>query len=378
MSSPTKSPHKKRPRPKDFDKIAEITRECSGSRANVHGVVSQLSPVKTGPQRKYFSGKLSDGNSAIRFISFAPRTLDVVPAYEAISAFKGKSVVVENCEVKTNSYGGAPELILGNFTSFDESSKDFGDISFEDEEESSSSSDPAKIVTVSQLSSVEEYSPISIKIRVLRVDPCRTTSSGSLVQTVAVADATGTTTVDLWAQFIDQLKPNICYMLKDFRVKSFQEQFCLFSPRKRATIVAVPDDIGNITEDGHSELECNADSTIGTVSEFLAVRRCPQCKKGSVSVLADQPTVGQCNSCKSLSRMELCSSVTTATFTVQSSGSMVELSGHGDVLAAIAQCPLSDVTKVKLVLAEKFDAYSKNSIIRRIERKGSTSSEKVE
>ena len=168
--------------------------------------------MKTGPQRKYFSGKLSDGNSAIRFISFAPRTLDVVPACEAISAFKGKPVVVENCEVKTNSYGGAPELIVSNFTSFDESSKVFG--------EKNRLRHPILLkFSVSQLSSVEEYSPISIKIGVLRVDPYRTTSSGTPMQTVAVADATGATTVDLWAQFIDQLKPNICYTFSSFRNK---------------------------------------------------------------------------------------------------------------------------------------------------------------
>ena len=38
--------------------------------ASVHGVLTSVSPVKKGRRQNYFEGKVSNGNSKLRFVGF--------------------------------------------------------------------------------------------------------------------------------------------------------------------------------------------------------------------------------------------------------------------------------------------------------------------
>ena len=365
MSSP-----KKRGRSLDFDAIADISKDDVGCKAAVHGVVTQLSPVKSGPKSKYYSGKIADSDSAIRFVSFASKKVDVPASFQVLEGFKAKkeAIQMKNCEVKVNSFTGHPELELhiNSSTLFEKSSMTF-DVSPESDEEEEVGG-PAKVVTVSQLAMVKTYEePITIKVKVIRVEPAHTTSNGSIVQTVAVADDTGNTTVDLWAEFIDQLKADQSYELSEFRVKSFQDDFTIFSPRKGAHVTAITD-ISHVIAATEVDFDHFPDATIGSVVQFSANAKCPICKKGNVRNLVEQPAVGRCSSCKSVSRMSLCVHVTAATLSVHSAGRVIQLDAYDDVLAAIANTTLKNVTETSLTMADSFNAFAKYGKIRKIKR----------
>ena len=129
---------KKRGRSLDFDAIAEITKDDVGCKAAVRGVVTQLSPVKTGRKSKYYSGKIADNDAAIRFVSFASKKVDVPASFEVFEGFKAKkeAIQMKNCEVKVNSFTGQPELELhiNSSTLFEKSSMTF-DVSPESDKE---------------------------------------------------------------------------------------------------------------------------------------------------------------------------------------------------------------------------------------------------
>ena len=54
--------------------VSEV--ESASARATVHGIITELSPVKSGRKNesiKYFNVKISDGKKSMRVVSFSPR-----------------------------------------------------------------------------------------------------------------------------------------------------------------------------------------------------------------------------------------------------------------------------------------------------------------
>ena len=71
--------------------------ECAHQGVTVHGVMTELSPVKVSRKNekiKYFSGKLSDGKKAVRVISFDA----ALRAKMEESRSKGSAIALVNCE----------------------------------------------------------------------------------------------------------------------------------------------------------------------------------------------------------------------------------------------------------------------------------------
>ena len=78
--------------------------EESGS-ATVHGVVSEVSPVKVSRKNssvRYFDGKLTDGKKTVRMICFEPSLRSKLET----SRLDGSTVAVANCQVKPARGGG--------------------------------------------------------------------------------------------------------------------------------------------------------------------------------------------------------------------------------------------------------------------------------
>ena len=70
--------------------------------AAVHGVVTQLSPVKVSkrnPTVRYFDGKMSDGRKSVRVVSFDPSLRSAMESAHT----KGSSVTLVNCHIKAVS-----------------------------------------------------------------------------------------------------------------------------------------------------------------------------------------------------------------------------------------------------------------------------------
>ncbi len=68
------------------------------SEVNIHGVVTQLSPVKVSrtSKKKYFDGKLTDGKKTMRIVSFEPELRSDMDK----SRLERSPVAILNCKVK--------------------------------------------------------------------------------------------------------------------------------------------------------------------------------------------------------------------------------------------------------------------------------------
>lgn len=80
----------------DYD-VSEI--ECPLDKATVHGIVTDLSPIKSSrknEQIKYFNAKLTDGKKTVRVVSFSPRLRDDL----AKSHAKVSPIAFVGCQIK--------------------------------------------------------------------------------------------------------------------------------------------------------------------------------------------------------------------------------------------------------------------------------------
>ena len=100
------------PAPKKAKAVDEVdvsemvsTKDC----ITVHGVVTELSPIKTstGKNVKYFTGKLSDGNKTLRMVSFDPKLRP-----QLLNSYTHKKgVAMAECAIKEASSGGTFEIL---------------------------------------------------------------------------------------------------------------------------------------------------------------------------------------------------------------------------------------------------------------------------
>lgn len=95
--------------------VSEI--DCSSEAATVHGIVTELSPVKISKKNtrvKYFTGKLSDGKKTIRVISFNASLRDSLENSRSTNS----AVRVVNCQIQNESTVGRTgfEILASNRT----------------------------------------------------------------------------------------------------------------------------------------------------------------------------------------------------------------------------------------------------------------------
>ena len=87
----------------------------ASSGATVHGVVTELSPLKVSwgnTDNKYFSGKIGAGDKAARIISFKPELQSSIEK----SRPGCTPVALLNCKVKEGKYNQGLEIVASTYT----------------------------------------------------------------------------------------------------------------------------------------------------------------------------------------------------------------------------------------------------------------------
>ena len=80
----------------------DTTKVCRG--ATVHGIVTELSPVKISKNDNryhYFHGQISDGKKSLRLVSFDPKLKNLM---EKLKEDK-KEIAIENCSIQESKRG---------------------------------------------------------------------------------------------------------------------------------------------------------------------------------------------------------------------------------------------------------------------------------
>ena len=145
------------------------------SNAKIEGVITVISPMKTGKTCTYYDGEISDNYSSPRFCGFnstVRRRLE--ESYE-----KGESVVLQGCEIKKSRYRDGLEIIVKKGTDILKSEKSF-----------EISKDNKAMVLLEKVQELPQYQRINVRVKVMHMEDVTESRSGEKVQEVIIADAT--------------------------------------------------------------------------------------------------------------------------------------------------------------------------------------------
>ena len=155
------------------------------SNAKVEGVITVISPMKTGKTCTYYDGEISDNYSSLRFVVL---TLQYVVGYE-----KGESVVLQGCEIKKSRHGDGLEIIVKKGTDILKSEKSF-----------EISKDNKAVVLLEKVQELPQYQRINVRVKVMHMEDVTESRSGEKLQEVIIADATGQVKLAVWGNTLEQ------------------------------------------------------------------------------------------------------------------------------------------------------------------------------
>ena len=188
--------------------------------AKVHGVITELSPVKLSRKnQKYFSGKITDGKKLIRVLSFEPSLHGAM----AKSRKCGNLIPLQIVKLEKLHY--VMQVVLRThhlkFGSQVEtlSEKSFDLIAVEKKK--------CSVVALEDLVNVAVNERVSVCVKVVDLEATRSVKNKYgkefMMQNVMVADGTAQSRVVLWENEIGKLDLNKSYQLENVAVRVFND-----------------------------------------------------------------------------------------------------------------------------------------------------------
>ena len=279
-------------RSREFEDISEISEPTTA--ANVHCILQELSPMKLSRKGiSYYDGYVSNGNERMRLVGFEKSSRDSLSIYYE----QKEPIIINNCTVKQSRLMNDLEICVNKFTSVVKSPKKFDTGAIEIM--STNKSISAKDVLISEVHSIEDGNCVSMKVKVINVAPPRAVSTGVL-QEVQVADHTGSMTISLWAEHINQLEQQSCYYLKNIYVRSYCHDKSLTMSTKSSIELLSDELMDDIFCE--QDVEVLGTKIVGTQS-FCSHYSCVNCSGKLEEVTLD---TGKCGTCKTLQLLENC------------------------------------------------------------------------
>ena len=336
-------------------------------RATVHGVITELSPIKLsrGKEKKYFSGSVSDGKEEIRLIAFCPELRDDMET----SRIEGSTIALVNCEIQKMDpkyvAGNKPfEVVLSNYSNVRRSlSKKFGDI-----EKKTAVPIPVSV----KLDSIDDYDVnqrLSVLVKVLSVAPSETITSkiGKVFtkQEVRIGDVTGRCRLVLWESDVDRLVIDKCYRLESVYVKMFDDKKYL-TMSAQGNVQEI-EDIGIIAEESDKDPSAMNGVEEGYIIGVVKTDEYVSCIGCKSKVEAVTDVSGKCEKCGMMVKLSFCDINNTAMVVfrnVDGKQRQVKLF-HKEIVAIVHDTPgvslaekFLNAPKVKLCINNKDIVYS--------------------
>ena len=105
-----------------FDSLSSITTPTdAGKRASLQGVVTSFSPMSKEPKRRCFEGRITDGDTTLRFVGFNPQQQQQISKIAA-----DDPISLCDCSIRKSQFGSSLEVIIHDTTNISKSSKTFG------------------------------------------------------------------------------------------------------------------------------------------------------------------------------------------------------------------------------------------------------------
>lgn len=355
----------------DFD-VSEVKYPTSD--VNVHGIVTELSPVKKSRQNEkvqYFDGKLSDGKKTLRIVSFEPALRNKMDE----SRIQRTPVTIMNCQVKQKTKFVSENDTLEILAS-SKSKVQLSPHKLDLPENIESDLQPLSSINLDEIDdvSVGQYVAISGKVILLQEPATLQSRSGTDLrkQESIIADSTSQIRCVLWQEQIGELLINKSYKLEKIAVKMYND--IKYLSVSSNTVITLIDDVGEVANSPTDDILVpdNGNRVLeGCIVGVISIDQYPSCFncKGKVDTVS--PTMGQCSRCTMQIRMNSCDKGTTANLVFQpDSGNKEKIRitmFTNELKAIISDGPveaekLFGIDKVKLCINAKNIAYSASLI----------------
>ena len=341
-------------RSRDVAGLDEIGDEPISS-ANVHVVVTALSPLKQGRKSVYFDGVVSDGSTSRRVVAFSEKQL------KTLKGFKESKMPAElqDCQVKHGVHGEEMEIVIKKGSKIRPSEKkiDTSKIDFDGE--------VSPLVCVNEVDDKKVFSLVSVRVKVHCISKPETLQSGLTKQDMVIADRSGSGRATIWGENIGLVQTGKSYLLSSFMVKEFTGQKYL-SMRKGVSGIEKIDDLQDVAE-ANDSLEDNVlkNAMIVGVSEFVRKKVCRKCHSYVEPGVGNPPIEGRCMNldCGLVLRYDICGSRFSAKLMFSAEDSIeVTLTAPGNILRELVGAATDDnVQQVELLSVATLHSVSYNS-----------------
>ena len=333
--------------------------------ANVHGVVTHVSPVKKSKTGKpYFHGQLSDGVNTLRFFGFAPNQQQVLKIFR----INRTSLEMCNCQVKKSTRDSAQvEILVKGATKMKQSNKvyDMSAISFQEEQ--------AIEITLSELNEIEPLTIITLSAKVINTEEPVTLGT-KRKQAVQIADQTGTATINLWEENIGILSCGKSYHLVNFRVIEYESVKYISMCWEGSEVRQIPElkDVMPTETIEDPDIRILKNCKIAAVFKLESVYKCLRCSSRTEAG-QDLSDARCCNpQCGILNNSTFCENLLSAEllFISLSSDEKVILTGFGQIVLELlgpgTSTDCSQVTEEALLHSQPISTltYKHDQILR--------------
>ena len=187
------------------------------------------------------------------------------------------------------------------------------------------------LVTIDEITELANYQRISVRIKVVAEEEAITVKKGLVKQEYLIADSTGTTKIVTWEDNVGILLTGESYKLSGLMVRAFKGRKYLSIPKDEFKI----DDIG-LVDDGSTEFDKKKHLLNVTVIGVRYLDNYKGCYACSGKVPPRSDTLGECNRCESIQRLERCTMKTSAKVDVETNNEVHTISPFHQLLMKFA------------------------------------------
>lgn len=342
------------------DEFDALSAGSPSKRAKVEGILTVLSPMKSGKMTPFFDGRLMDNTCSLRVVGFDKDKQQELAAFQE----KKEPITLENCQIVQSRYGTDMEVLITKGTKLSRSPKQFDNVMVVSD---------TQLITLDKLSGLDVFKSVNVRVKVIQLNEPVEIKPGLSKQDLIVADATFTALLTLWQNDVNKLEVGKSYALEQLTIQSYNNNKTLSPPKFGKWTYSECEDIEVSTvatmklDDERREIN---DVTINGILSINSKSSCLGCK-ANVESLNDK--LGKCVKCNMIQRLDKCLPHMCAKLLVTGDVGEQRLVAYTPILSQIICHDVATETEddvvMQLLVAESFHlTYTSNYIINSIHR----------
>lgn len=318
--------------------VSDVSVTTVGRGATVHGVLTELSPVKISKtsDQSYYVGQITDGKKSLRLVSFDIKLKNVMDQAKD----SNQPIVLNNCTIQESKRGYGVEIFANTQTKVYDSPKKF---------EISTSSLITANKTLNSLEEIKDLKlneKVTVRGKVISLqDPITVFSKARNKdlhkQDFNIADKFDVVRGVVWEDSIGTLQCDQSYQITDVNVCQFGgSKYISVSATSQITVI---DDLGEVIgNEGLVEISSGFKHITGDIIAVISFAEYPSCITCKSKVDKINDLLGKCTKCGMSLKWSRCTTSQAAKFIIEdAAGKTYTVTAFNDVLNQVFKVMIS-------------------------------------